>query len=63
MARYWLVWVDDTPTAPEEPLPYTEAVALFEDLVEDDPDAKVEIRQCSEIELRWAGIQFAEGTA
>ncbi len=55
MARFWLVWTDDTPIAPEHPLGHAEAVELFAAEVEEDPDQKVEIRQCSDEDLRWAG--------
>lgn len=58
-ARYWLVWDDDTPIGPENP--YSEqdlyqAYDLMRELLRQDPNAKVEIRQCEDEDLEFAGI-------
>jgi len=60
MARYWLVWVGDTPVSPQQPLEYGDAMAEFEQQIElGEDDEKVEIRQCSATELEWAGVMGA----
>lgn len=54
--RYWTLWVDDTPVTPEVPLTLEEAINEFRVEVGQTDDAKVEIRQCEEYDLRRAGI-------
>lgn len=57
-ARYWLVFEDDSPIFPERPLNADEAVREFVRYVKEDPDTQVEIRQCTEEDLEWAGISL-----
>lgn len=54
--KYWLVWVDDSPIAPERPLRLEEAIADFRGEAVDEDAVVVEVRQCSAQELKWAGI-------
>jgi hypothetical protein len=64
MIRRWLVWVDGSPVAPDVPLEFVAAAAEFEREVMEtiDPETgeheeiTVEIRQCDEEALRWAGV-------
>lgn len=56
MQRYWLVWEDDTPVMPERPLSMEAAIAEFRELVAQEPSVMVEIRECTAVELEWAGI-------
>jgi hypothetical protein len=55
--RYWLVWVDYEPFNPEQPLGSDEAAAEFAGQVTAN-DTTVEIRQCSDEDLEWAGIEI-----
>jgi len=57
MQRYWLVWEDDTPVVPQRPMSMEAVITEFRELVTQDPEVKVEIRQCSQDELDWAGVQ------
>lgn len=55
MSRRWLVWVGDTPIAPEHPLSWQDAAEVFALEASDPLETTVEIRQCTHEELVWAG--------
>jgi hypothetical protein len=60
--RRWYVVVDGTPVLPERPLPYDQAVHLFEEEIittydDQEVDIVIEIRQCTEEDTRWARAQ------
>lgn len=59
--RYWLVWVDDTPVFPESPLNEEQAAQRYLHEVAEDPDAVVEIKQCTREDLEWAGVEDGIG--
>lgn len=54
---FYYVVVDDTPVLPEMPLPWEEANRKAEQERKEDPDAHVEITECTAEDLKWAGIR------
>ncbi|WUI02074.1 hypothetical protein OHR68_09790 [Spirillospora sp. NBC_00431] len=55
---FWHVYVDNTPVLPEMPLPLEQAVAAFRREVAEAEDGDVvELRQCGDDDLTWAGIR------
>lgn len=55
---FWHVYVDDTPVLPEMPLPMEQAIVAFRREVDEaEDDDVVELRQCSDEDLKWAGIR------
>lgn len=55
---FWYVVVDDTPVMPDMPLPLEQALVEFRRAVEDaEPGEVVELRQCTDEDLRWAGVR------
>lgn len=61
---FWYVVVDDTPVSPDRPLPLEHAIAAFRREVADadGDDSTVELRQCDEDDLNWAGISRADSS-
>lgn len=58
---FWLVVIDETPIAPERPLPLEHALHAFRRAVEDgDDDEVIELRQCTDEDLEWAGVVPAD---
>lgn len=58
---FWLVVIDETPIAPERPLPLEHALHEFRRAVEDgDDDEVIELRQCTDEDLEWAGVVPAD---
>ncbi|MET8985922.1 hypothetical protein ABZW49_10775 [Nonomuraea wenchangensis] len=57
---FWFVVCDETPTAPERPLPLAHALREFEraaqQAIEDGDGEVVELRQCTDEDLEWAGV-------
>jgi hypothetical protein len=58
---FWYVEVDGTPVLPERPLPLEHALAVFRREVAEaaEYDSTVELRQCDDSDLKWAGIDHA----
>jgi len=61
---FWYVVCDDTPTAPDRPLPLAHALYEFEraakQAAEDGDGEVVELRQCTAEDLEWAGVVPAD---
>lgn len=58
--RRWYVAMDGTPILPERPLTDDEAIELFREMNADverdgDDDTTVEIYQCTDDDIDWAG--------
>ncbi|MFD0902376.1 hypothetical protein [Actinomadura sediminis] len=54
---FYYVVIDDTPVLPEAPLPWNEAQRKAEQERAEDPDASVEVVECTDEDLKWAGIR------
>lgn len=59
----YYVWVDDTPVMPDVPLPWDEAQRQAARERDEDPDASVEIHECTDEDLRWAGVRPRGGAS
>jgi hypothetical protein len=61
---FWYVEVDGTPVLPDRPLPLEHAIAAFRrevaEAAEDGEDSTVELRQCCDEDLQWAGVKMGE---
>ncbi|MFI9553678.1 hypothetical protein [Nonomuraea endophytica] len=57
---YWFVVIDDTPVCPDRPLPLKYAIHEFErhaqEAIDSDSGEVVELAQCNDEDLKWAGI-------
>lgn len=54
---FWYVVVNDTPPMPDRPLPLEHAITAFRREVEQaDEDDIVELQQCGDETLAWAGV-------
>lgn len=53
----YYVWVDGTPVLPEMPLPWDEAQRKADRERDEDPTASIEIRECTDADLKWAGVR------
>lgn len=51
---FYYVVVEGTPVLPEMPLPWEEAQRKAEQERAEDPDASVEVVECSSDDLKWA---------
>jgi hypothetical protein len=51
---FYYVVVDGTPVLPEMPLPWDEAQRKAEQERTEDPDASIEVVECSSDDLKWA---------
>jgi hypothetical protein len=60
-ARYWLIWVDDTPVGVDTPRRADQVGDAFLRETNDDPTALVEVKQCTREDLDWAGGIYAGG--
>lgn len=56
---FWYVVVDDTPVCPDRPLPLEHAIAAFRREVAEaaEDGSVVELQQCDEESLAWAGVE------
>lgn len=59
----YYVWVNGTPMLPEMPLPWDEAEGQAEAERDDNPDASVEVVECTEEDLKWAGVRPRGGAS
>lgn len=57
---FWYVSVDGTPVLPDMPLPLEHAIATFRREVAEaayyEEGATVELQQCTDGDLKWAGV-------
>lgn len=55
---FWYVVIDDTPLSPDRPLPLEHAIAAFRREVAEagDDGSTVELHQCDDESLAWAGV-------
>lgn len=60
---FYYVVIDDTPILPEMPLPYVEADRKAEREREECPDSVVEIVECTDEDLKWAGVRPRGGAS
>jgi hypothetical protein len=60
---FWYVVIDDTPMSPDRPLPLEHAIAAFRREVADvaEDGSTVELRQCDDEDLKWAGVEVGGG--
>lgn len=62
---YWYVVVDDTPVCPDRPLPLPYAAHEFQryaqQAIDEQSGEVVELAQCNDEDLSWAGVPVSGG--